>query len=409
MGNRNLKTRLREINRLAALDNTSAPAASPPDRYRLMAAALGGELRRNHAGVFCLVETDYPPDYRHGSQALAQVLECPDLPRSAFSALDEPGRVSRDALLFLDTETTGLGGSGTVAFLIACGVLSARGLTVRQYIIPDYSDECAMLEALLDEYSPDTTLVTYNGKAFDVPILRDRMIINRVARDVEVGGHIDLLHPARRLFRRRLQDCSLGSLERHLLAFERRGDIPGYLIPSVYFDWLTEQRLDDMEAVMEHNRLDIVSLAFAAVRIAEIFETDGRVLSHADDMHSLARVYRRRRRDDRVIDLVERTGSTVSSGPLPPDILLFHAQAFKRSGDFTRAADLWQRLAGGRSREAYWANLELAKYNEHRLKDYRRALACALRAKRLCPYGPSHHEAVARRLDRLRGRLAATA
>lgn len=394
--------------KLGALHNHIAGATSEqaqtakercPRRYHDMAEALGAELIMHHAGAYVIKRTLYPFTYQHGSVLLNDLETSHGIPLNAFTPDECDDRVDLSQLVFFDTETTGLGGVGVVPFLCGCGSWTEQGFEVRQYTIPDYSDEAAMLEVLSGEFGPDKWIVSYNGLAFDIPILRDRMIVNRVAREIPQAGHIDLLHGTRRLFRRRLTDCTLVNIERELFEFYRPGDIPGYLIPSVYFEWLSEENLGFMPDVVEHNSLDIVSLAFLTNHIAQVFLTEGRSLSEADDLHSLARVYGRRRQNERVSDIFERLTDT--DRDLDDDVVLFHALAFKRSGQLDQAVTLWRQLEGGNSREAYRANLELAKYYEHRCKDIRRAIDCAKWARSICPYGTSHRAQLQKRLNRL--------
>ncbi|HOP06173.1 MAG TPA: ribonuclease H-like domain-containing protein [candidate division Zixibacteria bacterium] len=358
-----------KLNRFSSLiGGAKSPAdkeSKHPRRYRTLAERLGGKIIDHHAGGYCLVRRLYPGNYRHGDHLLADLIGDRTLPMSAFTPLDEPGEVRLRDLLFFDTETTGLGGAGVVPFLIGCGGFVDGGFEVRQYVIPDYSDEAAMLEALLEELTEPRVVVSYNGRAFDLPIVQDRMIVNRVARKVPIGGHLDLLHAGRRLYRRRLSDCSLTNIEREIFGFYREDDIPGFLIPSIYFDWLSEEKLDQMESVLEHNRLDIVSLAFLAVHLAEIFESEGSDLCEPEDIHSLARVYGRRKDNELVTRLYDRIEQ--ASGHQPEDdMVLYHALGFKRVGDWKRAVELWQSLANKKNRQAWAANIELAKYYEHR-------------------------------------------
>ncbi len=401
-------------NRLGALhDHIAGPQAEKtpstarcPDRYHRIAAALGADLLPHRAGACLLKRTVYPFTYHHGSVTLASLQSKGLLPLSAFTPEECDDRIDLSQLVFFDTETTGLGGVGVVPFLCGCGSWTPEGFEVRQYVIPDYSDEAAMLEILAAEFGDDKWIVSYNGLAFDLPILRDRMIVNRIARQIPQAGHIDLLHGTRRLFRRRLADCTLTNIERRLFNFHRAGDIPGYLIPSVYFEWLASESLDLMPDVVEHNCLDIVSLTFLADHIARAFATEGRSLSESDDLHSLARVYGRRRRNDRVTEIFERL--TEQDSELEDDVVLFHASAFKRSGHWTQAVALWRRLERSNSREGYRANLELAKYYEHQCKDIQRAADCAKRARDICPYGTTHQTQLRRRLSRLTVKLGKT-
>lgn len=402
MSTPNLNDRLKRFGPLIA-SRPSGKVHSHPSRYDKLAQAVGGELRSDPGGVWCLVRTHYPASYRHGSWKLGALIADTELPLSAFTATDEPGRIDRADLLFLDTETTGLGGTGTVPFLVGVASVDQNGIEIRQYLVPDYPDEAAMLEAVLQELTADRVLVTYNGAAFDIPLLRDRFIINRVAREITPAGHLDLLHPTRRLFKRRLKDCALTNIERELFGLFRENDVPGYLIPSIYFDWLSSEETGQLQAVLEHNRMDILSLYFLAAKISRVFMTDGEVLKEGDDLYSLSRVYRRRSHYDKAVRLCERIEE--ESKAVAQDVLLFHAQTLKKVADWARAVRAWESLAIMDSKEGYWANIELAKYFEHREADLTRALVHARRASVICPYSRSEKDRLQARISRLSSKL----
>ncbi len=378
------------------------PGKSPalPSRYGRLAEALGGELVRGSGGVFCLVTRLYGFGHSYGNASLAPAKQSDAAAAASFSAGACEGEVALGDLVFFDTETTGLGGAGTVAFLIGCGSLTEQGFEVRQYVLPDYADEAGMLECLQDELNDGRTIVSYNGLAFDAPLVRDRMIVNRVARELPCQGHIDLLHATRRLFRRRLRDCSLTNIEREIFGYYREGDVPGYLIPSVYFDWLGTEDPSQMGTVLEHNRLDILSLYFLLLHVADIFSSEGETLESADDMHSLARVYGRRRQHEKVADLYDRM-EMASEGEIGLDAVLYHSYSFKKTGDWEQAVALWQQLSEGIGREAFESNIELAKYFEHRIKDVAAALSYARKAAQACPFEGPRLAQIRHRLDRL--------
>ncbi len=397
----NLHKKLHRINNLVVpKKNNNNPYSAIPSRYLRMVDFLGGNLIETSAGSFCLVERTYPYSYAHGKISLQELQHSSEFPLSAFTTEDEPVNISIADMLFLDTETTGLGGTGTVAFLIGAGFFDTIGFTIHQYIIPDFSDEAGMLEHLLDKFTDKTVIVTYNGSAFDIPIIRDRMIVNRVARSIPYSRHIDLLHPTRRLFRRRLRDCSLTNIERELFHFYREDDLPGYLVPSVYFDWLAEETLESIEKVMEHNRLDIVSLCFLTALLADIYITDGMILSHVDDLHSLSKIHHRRKDFHRVLTLNRHIEHLIPSQSAD-DIILFHAQTFKRAGEVEKAVPLWQNLAGSSSREGYIACIELAKYYEHNVRDIPKAYQFALQAESLTNLTSRQKAMVHKRISRL--------
>ncbi|MCP4684604.1 MAG: hypothetical protein GY867_04050 [bacterium] len=404
MNNDDTRDRLNRVRRFMVSDRESRKKKSYPSRYAKMAETMQGSLVETPSGTYCLVKRLYPSGFVFGESVLEPIDVSGAVPLTSFAVEERKEQAVLRDLVFFDLETTGLGGAGAVAFLAGCGSITAEGFEVRQYLLPDYEDETAVLEHLLEELTDKRTIVSYNGAAFDLNLIRDRMIINRVAREVPSAGHIDLLHSARRLFKRRLGDCSLTNIEREIFGFHREGDIPGYLIPSVYFDWLGSEDLTAMEAVLEHNRFDILALYFLLRKVAAIFETEGSELDHVQDVYSLSRVYGRRRKLGKVTDMYERLEAETQQ-PLDPDILWYHSMAFKRSGDWEKAVGLWQKLSRFESREGYWANIELAKYFEHRAKDLLQAESCARRARQVCPYGARQRTLLDKRLQRLSRKL----
>ncbi len=397
----------RRLNRVKNLVGAKSPTSAPsnaPQRYQRLAEYLGGRLVDDPAGCFCLVTTKYPIGYRFGERTVAAHNDTAAVQISSFEAEERAGEARLDELLFFDTETTGLGGAGAVAFLVGCGSITPRGFEVRQYVLPDYGDEAAMLEHVLTEFAPERSPVSYNGRAFDMNLLRDRMIVNRVARQIPQAEHFDLLHSARRLYRRRLADCTLTNIEREIFGFHREGDIPGYLIPSVYFDWLQADNLEAMEPVLEHNRLDILALYFLLLQIDKIFRDEGASLDSIDDVYSLSRVYGRRKQNDKVAANY-RSLAGISDRPPAPEVLLFHAMALKRIGDWPGAVEIWEELSAGNRPEAFAASLELAKYFEHRVKNLDQAFRYAQLALRQGGRDRRHQAALDHRLARLRRKM----
>ena len=400
-----INDRLDRIKHLVAGDKPAQTETAAPARYRRMAEALGGELICDRAGAYCLVTTPYRFGHPFGRTRLERWEPERTVSAASFAALDVDGQVPLHRMTFIDTETTGLGGAGAMAFLIGCGSVTPDGIEIRQYVLPDYADEAAMLERVLTEFGDEVTLVSYNGIAFDINLIRDRMIVNRVARDIPQARHIDLLHSARRLFRRRLGDCSLTKIEREIFGFCRTDDIPGYLIPSVYFDWLQTDNTTVLNAVLEHNRLDILTLCFLLLHVDEIFSSEGDRLEHVDDRYSLARVYGRRRQSEKVTAGWSRL-EDMAGRPLPPDMLLYHSLAFKRSGDWESALELWMRLAEGEGPESFEACIELAKYFEHTERDLNRALLYSEQGRRAGPPNGRQRELLNHRLNRINRKLA---
>lgn len=373
-----------------------------PSRYQKLAEHTNGILKSTDAGTYCLVRQTYPWSYVHGAYQLKAIGE-KSQPLSAFVPEANGTEMPVANLLFIDTETTGLGGSGTVAFLIGVGSVTAKGFEVRQYLLPDYTDEAGMLEDLLLELSGEYSVVTYNGAAFDLPLIRDRFIINRVGKEVPYDEHIDLLHAVRRLYKRRVGSCKLTNIEVELFGFERTDDVPGWLVPSVYFEWLGDESLEYMNGVLEHNRLDIVSLYVLFQQIGMFYKSCGEECGEVDDLHSLARFMHRQRQPDKSKLLFSRM--TEVSDDLSPDMLLFHAMNYKRSKQWEEALPLFEQVVvsgDAELREVYRAHVELAKYYEHTTADFERALVHTEQAFEHCPYGEGHINGLKRRRLRIK-------
>jgi uncharacterized protein YprB with RNaseH-like and TPR domain len=369
-------------------------------RYRNAASALDGELIHTAEGTFIKISTDFCDDYYHGGRTLGSFHPAV-LRADYFLDGDSESIISEKRLLFFDIETTGLsGGSGTVAFLIGFGSITPGGFQVRQYFLPDYPDEQAMLEAVRKEIAQDSIIVSYNGRAFDLPILLDRFVLHRVERNLELGGHIDLLHSARRLYKRRLKDCSLGNIEREIFGCFRRDDISGYLIPAVYFDWLSAEETSELKQVVKHNLYDIVSLYFLMHKIAEARHNPKEAALCPDDVYSLARILERQGLFEELCDLL--TGyENIFRSQRRHDILFYHSLFCRRTGRLSQAVSLWEEIAAGDSKNSFYARIELAKYYEHRLKAAAPALEQAYAAKSECPPKAALIEELNRRIRRL--------
>ena len=183
----------------------------------------------------------------------------------------EEGEVDINEAVFVDAETTGLStASGTVAFLVGVGYVTATGFIVHQFFLPDYPSEPALLEAITDLVDGRHLVVSFNGKAFDLPLLETRYTMQRMPTPFINMAHVDLLHVSRRFWRGRFVDNSLQTLEKELLGVHRYNDTPGYLIPQLYFDFLSTGNAEPLAGVLLHNRLDIVSLLFLMQTIQKL-------------------------------------------------------------------------------------------------------------------------------------------
>jgi uncharacterized protein YprB with RNaseH-like and TPR domain len=256
---RDLTDLTRIIRRIEAKTRTSNPLASPSARPTLE-ALLDGTVEETERGKLLVVRRRFPVGHRHGAQPLLAAREASPAALALLSRGGLPVTEGR-RLLYLDTETTGLaGGTGTYAFLVGVGFFDGDEFEVRQFFMRDLDEEPALLTVLEETFRKFDGFVTYNGAGFDLPLLETRFVLARRRFPGDVF-HVDLLGPARRLWSARLADCRLGTVEQSVLRFIRDDDLPGALIPTVYFEYLRRKRPDELPRVFEHNRHDILSLA----------------------------------------------------------------------------------------------------------------------------------------------------
>jgi uncharacterized protein YprB with RNaseH-like and TPR domain len=341
----------------------------------------GGYHEENELGACYVIDHVYPISFRHGNHGLGDLRAMSTKSAAIFCNDDRIADMSFDQLLFLDTETTGLMGAGTFAFMVGVAFYDVAGsqpaLIVRQYFLRDQADEPAMLLSLAELLQERPGLITFNGRAFDLPILESRYVIQRL--EERFGGmvdrpHIDLLPPARRLWRRRIGSCSLGSLEQNILQLDRsQEDVSGWLIPALYMDYLRSGDATELLRVFYHNRIDMLSMVAVAAQILRQFDSP---LEEDDalDLLSLARW-------QSSLGMTAEAESTLllaSSLDMPLEQFheALHDMGFllKRSGRREEAAQQWQQIAVThvqgltRDRIAITAHVELAKYYEwHRV------------------------------------------
>jgi hypothetical protein len=231
---------------------------------------LEGEEISTPVGTAYRMQHSYPTDHQHGPGRLADLLVYDALLASDVARQPALAQSRMDGLLFLDTETTGLaGGAGTLAFLVGVGSFTAEGFRLRQYFLRDPAEEAAMLHALIEDLEAATGLVTFNGQAFDLPLLESRYIVGlRQRRNLMAAPHLDLLHPSRRLWSRSLPDCTMGTIEQQVLHLRRtEDDIPGALIPGMYLEYLRTGATAGMRRVIYHNTMDVLSLVGVATQV----------------------------------------------------------------------------------------------------------------------------------------------
>ncbi len=364
---------------------------------------LSGAVVETPSGRHFETEKLYPRHKRYGSYEISDLIELPHDILDSLSGGAIP-RVPPAKWAFLDTETTGLaGGSGAYAFLIGVGSIDAEGFRVRQFFMRDYAEEPSVLHSLSAFLARFDVLITYNGKSFDQPLLETRYTMCRARHPFARMEHLDLLHGARRLYKLRLENCRLVNLENQILGVERDGDVPGELIPYMYFEYLRTQLAFRLIPVFHHNALDIVSLACLTGVIPAAFQHPESVRArHGADLLGLARWLRMSGRLEEAHRLMRRA---IDLGL--PDQHLFRAlfetgSIEKKLGLEHAALATFTDLSLSPNPYRARACEELAKHYEHREKNYAMALESVRAARAL-----EDSEARAARQRRLETKLSA--
>jgi hypothetical protein len=311
-------------------------------------------------------------------------------------------------LIFFDLETTGFnGGAGTLAFLVGCGWFDQAGaFQTRQFLLTDREPE--MLGALAADFARAATLVSFNGRSFDAPLLEMRCLFHRLPWFAEELPHLDVLHPSRRFWRRGEMECSLGVLERTVLGFNRSSDVLGIDVPARYFRFVRTGDARPLAAVLEHNRRDLVSLAGLTACLLHLATEGPRAAHDAREALALGRLYLQARLPEQACEAFQCALSlSRSQTALRVEALRGLAETWRRARAHTEAAGCWQELldlADCPEHVAHEAARALAIHHEHRVRDLRAAQAFARHGLERSP-GASHANALQHRLNRLERKL----
>lgn len=330
------------------------------------------------AGGDCFYrESRFPLTECHGLHSLSLVRGLSGHRMGIISKDVELSYADLSRAVFLDTETTGLGmGAGTYVFLIGAGFLDGDDFCVRQYFLSGPGHEASLLTALTAFLSVFPAIVTFNGKAFDWPLLESRFLRYRRRPPLDDPPHLDLIHPARRLWKRRLESCALSSLEREILAVRRTGeDVPGFEIPYRYFLYQRSGDGTALAGVFYHNLLDILSLAALAVHVDLVLSDPfAGLLTSAVDFVSMGRVAERAEQPDVAAACFEEALRLGLDADARVECLSRLGGVQKRQRSWDAALQTWEQIVDEGGEAALHALVEMAKYYEHVERDYGPAL-----------------------------------
>src|SRR3990172_6858062 len=284
---------------------THLPQPKPASRYEIDWVVAGAYHPTPLGDVF-IAEQSYPSDYVYGSSPLIS-----PSPLSLISQWSNDPRIADlplETFAFLDTETSGLaGGTGTYAFLVGVARFAGDKFVLQQFFMRDPAEEPALLEGLARFLAPCKALVTFNGKAFDAPLLSTRYFLNHIPLPYKDYSHLDLLPLARRLWRDRLESRALKYLEEHVLGLKRSAEeVPGYEIPWLYFDYLKTGDARPLGGVFYHNAMDVVAMAALLAQVNEMLQNPyGGNVQHGLDFVALGKLFEDLGRWDEAARLLE--------------------------------------------------------------------------------------------------------
>ena len=377
-----------KFSRLAAL-RPARPVSSRPSELRApaeedsLARLLGAGVAKNHFGEHLSVRNWYStPEFAEPFSVALDLLSRhrdESISRKTRAALENPGK-----WLFLDTETTGLaGGTGTYAFLVGIAWWDAGGLQVEQFFMRDFAEEHSLLHELSERIAQRPVLVTFNGKSFDWPLLESRFTMTRTIDVPRLAAHLDLLHPARALWKLRLGSVRLVELERQVLDAQRLGwhrhdDIASAMIPQYYFDFLRGGSPLPLVGVAKHNQMDLRGLAALFGKVNELLAAEQNARNEIDslDLFGLSRFLQRRGDSGRAQSACAQALDLGLPAEFRPRAHRELAQLAKKNGDHTRAAELWNEIIAD-PEDGIHACEQLAIHYERRAKNPAKALEFA--------------------------------
>jgi len=367
-------------------------------------SVLQGEWQTTDQGDIYVVETRYPDSFLAGSVPLKGSASFDII--AAWAGEPHLATIDLEKFAFIDTETTGLaGGTGTYTFLIGAGRFEGEQFRLAQFFLSDPSEETAQLAALEHFLAPCEALVTFNGKSFDMPLLNTRFIQHGWPPPMKDAGHLDLLHLARRLWKARLPSRSLGDLEHKILGMERSGqDIPGWMVPDLYFDYLHTGDARPLRSVFYHNEIDVISMAallnHMSTLLANPLEGD---IEHGLDLLAIGKLYAELGDLETAVKIYQR-GLAYDNIHQDAYWKAIEQLSFihKRRAEIEQAMRLWEQAA---ENEEIYAHIELAKIYEHQVHNFKEAARWTKAATKiiLTSIYPAHERA--RRLPELEHRL----
>ncbi len=368
---------------------------------------IEGEIISTHEGEVFYVNRKIPQDFRLGEMTLYEILNVPTYPAHLLIRDERFKDLELRRALFIDTETTGLsGGTGTFAFLIGLGFFDRDYFLIKQFFMRDFSEEKASLHIVKDIIESFEFLITFNGRHYDIPLLETRFILSRIGSRIREIPNFDLLYPSRRIWKGAYENCRLITLESNLLGVEREDDIPSEWIPSLYFEYLKTRDGRKISRVFYHNQMDILGMVALLGRIHLIYHDPKAARPRKGIEHfSLGKLFWDHGNREKAIPCFEEALKRCDD-ELAWEVMKWLSLAFKKTGKTEKAKFLWEEMISWPNLKDTYPYVELAKYYEHRVKDFEKALEYVDQALRMInPHQEREIQLLLQRRERLEHKL----
>lgn len=409
-----LRERLEALGLHKGTSNLASKPANKRRRHGIEDLVAGKVVETGNGACFAASER-YKITYQHGLLPLHSFLEQDPSTLARLGKEPALGDVDLRRVLFIDTETTGLaGGTGTYAFLIGIGYFSDDdSFIVEQFFMRDYGEEPAQLAALSERLQPFTAVASFNGKAFDLPLIQTRLALSRMSFGLADAPHLDLLFPTRRIWQKSLSSCALSSLETEVLGVQRTNeDVPGYLIPSLYFDYVRGGDARPLAGVFYHNVQDILSLVTLATLLCGALDDPMGSGIGPLEMLGVARMYEDAGMPDESVQAYHHALQGALRSEHEVDAMRRLSLLLKRSGRRDEASEIWRLMLDDDGNAPLFPYVELAKYYEWHAGNPAEAAQITERALRLASrwrWRSDRHrvtEELEHRLNRLQRKLS---
>ncbi len=349
----------KKLNRL----NASSPPKQKPKHD--ISNALDAEIYTNAQGrAFIIKVSEF----------------CMGMPYGEYFIENVEEMFSLNKLAFVDTETTGLG-AAACPFLIGVAYYEDNKLILEQLFMRDIDDEEAVLGYFTNKFS-GYTVVSFNGKSFDIPLIKSRCILNTISPDKFAEEQYDLLHLSRRIWKKRLESCRLNNIEEQILNFARGNDIDGSLIPELYKEYLKTGKPDDIIKIIEHNKHDIVTMSILLTRLLRIERDPVNELSNKLDLMHLGESYFNRKEYTKALECLDSVIHTRTDPITLYTAMKYISLIHKKNKNYTECVFYWNKM-DKMGIDAIFPVTELAKYYEHTEKDNEKALFYARKAQNI--------------------------